>query len=76
MQYVAAADWRNVDALTERMQQQAAPSAGSRDRATARSANAEGKAALQRADYSQAIISFKRGVEADPVDIELLNNLG
>ena len=76
LQYVAAADWRNVDALTERMQQQAAPSAGSRDRATARSANAEGKAALQRADYSQAIISFKRGVEADPVDIELLNNLG
>lgn len=76
LQHAAAADWGGVDSLTGRIQQQGTPAAGNRDRVAARSANAEGKAALQHADFEQAIASFKRGVEADPLDLELLNNLG
>lgn len=76
LQYAATADWHGVDSLTERIQQQGTPAAGNRDRVAARGANAEGKAALQHADFEQAIAAFKCGVEADPLDVELLNNLG
>lgn len=69
-------DWTSVDAGADKLGQGGMQSTVHRDRAAARAANIEGKAALQANNYAGAIDSFRRGVAADPADIELLNNLG
>ncbi|MFM9927718.1 tetratricopeptide repeat protein [Variovorax sp. H27-G14] len=64
--------WDVVDSAT------AAPLAlrnVNRDRAAGRAANTEGKSALQRGENQAAIEAFTRGVEADAVDPEIVNNL-
>jgi Flp pilus assembly protein TadD len=64
--------WEIVDSAT------AAPLAlrnANRDRAAGRAANAEGKSALQRGENQAAIEAFTRGVKADAVDPEIVNNL-
>lgn len=76
LQYASANDWNNIDLATEQVQLPGLPSGGRQDRAAARNANSEGKAALLRNDYEQAISAFKRGVDADSNDVEILNNLG
>ncbi|GAB3625369.1 hypothetical protein PTE30175_01475 [Pandoraea terrae] len=68
-------DWGAVDAGADRMRSDRETGAP-RDRAIARDANNEGRAALQARDFGAAIEAFRRGAEADPADIEILNNLG
>lgn len=72
----AQSDWTSVDANADRLAQGDVQNAVHRDRAVARAANIEGKAALQASNYAAAIDAFQRGVAADPADIELANNLG
>jgi LSD1 subclass zinc finger protein len=69
-------DWTSVDVNADKLGQVEVQSAVHRDRTAARAANIEGKAALQANNYAAAIDAFRRGVAADPADIELLNNLG
>lgn len=71
----ASGQWNSVDELMTRLKAGAATRPAG-DRKLARSANAEGLAALRQEQYDNAISAFKRGTEADPSDIELANNLG
>ena len=50
------------------------PSTG--DRATARKLNTQGLASLQKGDYAAATMAFLKGTEADPSDVEIINNYG
>jgi LSD1 subclass zinc finger protein len=69
-------DWSSVDTAADRLRRTDLASAAPRDRATARAANIEGKAALGVSNYFGAVDAFRRGVAADPADIEIQNNLG
>ncbi len=57
----------------EAMKQLALPARG--DRKTARKANTDGLAALQRESYNEAIVALTAAVMADPADQEIINNL-
>jgi tetratricopeptide (TPR) repeat protein len=69
-------DWTAVDLAADNLKDNGASNVAHGDRAGARTANVEGKAALQAQNYASAVEAFRRGVAADPADIELLNNLG
>jgi tetratricopeptide (TPR) repeat protein len=71
----ASGQWSTVDEQVSRLKAGAAARPQG-DRRLARSANAEGLAALRQEQYDKAIAAFKRGTEVDPSDIELANNLG
>ncbi len=45
------------------------------DRAAGRKANKAGLAAMKRKDYGAAVDAFQQGIEVDPGNIEMLNNL-
>ena len=64
--------WAALDASTS--MPLASPNT-TRDRPTARGANAEGRAALQRSDMAAAVEAFTRGTRADSLDPEVVNNL-
>jgi tetratricopeptide (TPR) repeat protein len=68
-------DWSGVDRSTAKVDQGESQGQEHGNRAVARAANEEGKAALQAGNYPASVDAFRRGVAADPVDIELLNNL-
>lgn len=69
-------DWAAVDLAADNLKDNGASSVAHGDRTGARTANLEGKAALQAQNYAAAVEAFRRGVAADPADVELLNNLG
>lgn len=69
-------DWAAVDLAADNLKDSGASNMAHGDRARARTANIDGKAALQAKNYAAAVEAFRRGVAADPADIELQNNLG
>lgn len=76
------ADGVQILALAEakvlEVKQRAAQMAPSKrgDRKTARAANGRGLAELQSGRVAEAISAFQEGHQADPADVEVLNNLG
>jgi len=76
LQAAARNDWNAVDSNTGDIARNALPATAHGDRVSARAANSDGMSALQAKNYPGAVDAFRRGVAADPSDIELENNLG
>lgn len=75
LQAAASANWTEVDRLTALMKA-SSTQAERGDRKSARASNTEGLNLLAQQQYEAAINSFAQGVQTDPADVELLNNLG
>ena len=70
----ANGQWQSIDSLASEIQQQA-NSIARGDRKLGRSLNQEGVTLLQQGNAVAAIDAFKNGLDADPSDIEIKNNL-
>ena len=74
LNFAANGQWQSIDSLASEIQQQANPIARG-DRKLGRSLNQEGVTLLQQGNATAAIDAFKNGLDADPSDIEIKNNL-
>lgn len=74
LNFAANGQWQSIDSLASEIQQQATPIARG-DRKLGRSLNQEGVTLLQQSNAVAAIDAFKNGLDADPSDIEIKNNL-
>ena len=72
-QILALAEYK-VSEATRRAAESAPPKHG--DRKTARAANGRGLGYLQAGQIVEAISAFQEAHQADPADVEVLNNLG
>jgi LSD1 subclass zinc finger protein len=70
----ADAQWQSIDAMASDIRQKVVPVTQG-DRKSGRSSNQEGVALLRQSNIPQAIEAFKRGLDANPADIEIKNNL-
>ncbi|MBI3375497.1 MAG: tetratricopeptide repeat protein [Betaproteobacteria bacterium] len=74
---IRAADsegWNQVRALSVAIKQSVSVTHG--DRRVARAANSDGLKALNSGNYASAVSTLQAGVQADPGDVEVRNNLG
>lgn len=75
LQAAASENWTEVNRLTALLKA-SSTQAERGDRKSARASNTEGLNLLAQQQYEAAINSFVQGVQVDPADVELLNNLG
>ncbi len=75
MRAAASMTWPSVDSQVAAIRLRA-PAIAPGDRKRSRSLNSEGLQAVKTDQYAAAVDVFQRGLEADPSDIEVRNNLG